>query len=162
MYTILCTLLIRNKSRINHSSWVVASYISKIILAYKNYTKPCNRRTRRPTELELSLSKINALSSATHNIQHSAKILTTTTSLPSVFYRALGKGFVECPDNPWQNKVFCMVGKWWWSLCRVSGWKDTRQTHSIYRVPEESTRQTHSICRVPEGALAKSPCLSSA
>jgi hypothetical protein len=37
------------------------------------------------------------LPSATLGIEHSAKNLLAKPPLPSVFYRALGKAFIECP-----------------------------------------------------------------
>jgi hypothetical protein len=38
-----------------------------------------------------------ALPSVTLGKEHTAKKLSVKQSLPSVFYRTLGKGFAECP-----------------------------------------------------------------
>jgi hypothetical protein len=40
------------------------------------------------------------LPSVTLGKEHTAKKLSAKRPLPSVFYRALGKGFAECPAEP--------------------------------------------------------------
>jgi len=45
------------------------------------------------------------LPSATLGKAETAKRITTKQALPSVFFRALGKVFAECPFDTWETKV---------------------------------------------------------
>ena len=65
------------------------------------------------------LHSAKSLPSAALGKEHTVKNLSAKHSLPSVFYRALDKGFAECPGDTRQRKATGTEAVRWQSLCRV-------------------------------------------